>query len=98
MKYTDPGTPIDVSAAFSDDSVTVEVTDQGPGIPEGDETRIFDKFYRASPTIAGGVGLGLTICKGIVEAHGGRIWAKNHPGGGAVFSFTLPLEGKQPEL
>ncbi len=98
MKYTPPGTSIEISATYSDESVTVQVADRGPGIPLGDEQKIFDKFYRASPNVAGGVGLGLTISKGIIEAHGGKIWAKNRPDGGAVFSFTLPLEGKQPEL
>ena len=59
--------------------------------------RIFDKFHRGpSPRAAAGVGLGLTICRGIITAHGGRIWAENRPGGGAAFHFTLPLAGPSP--
>jgi len=70
----------------------VDVADRGPGFPPGEEARVFDKFYRvAGATTTAGVGLGLTICRGIVTAHGGRIWAENRPGGGAVFHFTLPL-------
>jgi two-component system sensor histidine kinase KdpD len=59
---------------------------------------VFDKFYRAHPANTRGVGLGLTICRGIVEAHGGHIWAENQPEGGAVFRFTLPLDGEPPEV
>jgi len=61
--------------------------------------RIFEKFYRLPREGAGGGGgLGLAICRGIVEAHGGRIWAENREGGGAVFRFALPLGGTPPEL
>ncbi len=70
----------------------VTVSDQGQGIPAGEEKRIFEKFHRvASEGNQGGAGLGLTICRSIVEAHGGRIWAENLPSGGAAFRFTLPL-------
>jgi len=96
VKYAPAGTPIDITASTREKEVLVEVADRGPGLPPGEEKRIFDKFYRAGPAREGGVGLGLTICQGIVEAHGGRIWAENRPGGGAVFRFTLPLEGAQP--
>jgi len=78
--------------------VVVEVADRGQGIPMGEEVRIFDKFYRAKPAREGGVGLGLTICRGIVEAHGGRIWAENRTGGGAVFRFAIPLPEEQPPI
>jgi two-component system sensor histidine kinase KdpD len=97
IKYTPPDTPIEISATAAPDAVTVAVADRGPGIPPGDEQRIFEKFYRAA-AITGGVGLGLAICKGMVEAHGGRIWAENRPGGGALFRFTLPLDGKPPQV
>jgi two-component system sensor histidine kinase KdpD len=97
-KYTPPQAEIELSAWDEGDQVVVEVADRGPGIPDGDEERIFDKFYRARPTTAGGVGLGLTICRTIIEAHGGRIWALNRPGGGAAFRFTLPLEGEPPQV
>ncbi len=97
IKYTPPHTPIEISAAVTDGAVRVDVADRGPGLPPGEENRIFDKFYRApAVSAASGVGLGLTICRGIVTAHGGRIWAENRPGGGAVFHFTLPLSAPPP--
>jgi two-component system sensor histidine kinase KdpD len=96
-KYTPAGTPIDIAAEQTDGVVRVDVLDRGPGIPPGEERRIFEKFYRAAHEgSATGVGLGLTICRGIVTAHGGRIWAENRAGGGAAFHFTLPLTGVQP--
>ena len=78
--------------------MVVEVADRGAGLKPGDEIRIFEKFYRARPTTTGGVGLGLAICRAIVEAHGGRIWAENRSGGGAAFRFTLPLDGEPPQV
>jgi two-component system sensor histidine kinase KdpD len=94
VKYTPPGTPVEISAAGVDGAVRVDVADRGPGLPPGEELRIFEKFYRVPvATATSGVGLGLTICRGIITAHGGRIWAENRPGGGAVFRFTLPLSG-----
>jgi two-component system sensor histidine kinase KdpD len=98
IKYTPPGSPIDLSAWAEGQEVIVEVADRGPGLPTGEEERIFDKFYRVQPTDAGSFGLGLTICRAIVEAHGGRIWATNRAGGGAVFRFTLPLAGEPPQV
>ena len=97
VKYTPLGTPIDISAEATPGIVRVEVADRGPGLSPEEETRIFDKFYRAPGTPSqGGIGLGLTICRGIITAHGGRIWAENRTGGGAVFRFTLPLTGAKP--
>jgi two-component system sensor histidine kinase KdpD len=98
IKYTPSGSPIDLSAWAEDQRVIVEVADRGPGLPPGEEERIFDKFYRVHPSDSGGIGLGLTICRAIVEAHGGRIWAANRAGGGAVFYFTLPLVGEPPQV
>ena len=97
-KYAPPGSVIEVSASAGNKEVVVEVADRGQGIPVGEEVRIFDKFYRAKPAREGGVGLGLTICRGIVEAHGGRIWAENRTGGGAVFRFAIPLSEEQPPI
>jgi two-component system sensor histidine kinase KdpD len=97
-KYAPAGTSIDLSASAGDHEVVVEVADRGQGIPAGEEVRIFEKFYRAKPAREGGVGLGLTICRGIIEAHGGRIWAENRSGSGAVFRFTIPLTEEQPPL
>jgi two-component system, OmpR family, sensor histidine kinase KdpD len=77
--------------------VVVEIADRGPGIPPGEELLVFEKFHRAvregSPT---GAGLGLAICRAILAAHGGRIWAENRPGGGASFRFALPIVGEPP--
>ncbi len=98
VKHTPSGSAIDLSASANDREVIVEVADRGPGIHAGEESRIFDKFYRAKPAREGGVGLGLTICRGIVEAHGGRIWAENRSGGGAVFRFSIPLPDQQPSV
>jgi len=93
-KYTPAGTPIEISAVPLDGMVRVDVADRGPGFATGEETRIFEKFYRAPSGVGtSGVGLGLTICRGIVTAHGGSIWAENREGGGAVLRFTLPLSG-----
>lgn len=98
-KYTPEGTEICVSArVLSNSEIDVEVADRGPGLPPGEEAKIFGKFYRAEKGRGGGVGLGLTICKGIVTAHGGRIWAESREGGGAAFHFTLPIEGSPPTI
>jgi two-component system sensor histidine kinase KdpD len=97
-KYTPAGSPLEISAHVQGPAVVVEVSDHGPGLGEGEEERIFDKFYRGQARgSSGGAGLGLAICKGVVEAHGGRIWAQNRPDGGAVFRFTLPLGPRPPD-
>ena len=96
IKYTPKETPLDLSAMLKGDSLLVELSDRGPGIPHGEEKRMFEKFVRGS-TARGGIGLGLTICQAIITAHGGDIWAENRPGGGTVFRFTLPITGK-PKL
>ena len=91
--------PIEISAAIRGSEVVVEVADRGPGIPAGEEKRVFEKFHRAAREgSAEGVGLGLTICRAIVSAHGGRIWVQNRAGGGASFQFALPIEGEAPRL
>jgi len=96
-KYTPAGTPIEISATVGPGIVTVSVADRGPGLAPGEEDRVFEKFYRGGDAPPGrGVGLGLTISRGIVIAHGGRIWAENRPEGGALFRFTLPLTGPAP--
>jgi two-component system sensor histidine kinase KdpD len=99
IKYTPSGTPVGISAWHGDGEITVEVADRGPGVPPGEEERVFEKFHRVeTQERPGGVGLGLTVCRGIVAAHGGRIWAANRPGGGAAFRFTLPLVGTPPSV
>jgi two-component system sensor histidine kinase KdpD len=91
LKYTPSGTPLEISALVQEKEILVAVADRGLGLPLGEEERIFEKFYQVSPGSARGAGLGLTICRSIIEAHGGRIWAANRTAGGAVFSFTIPL-------
>lgn len=89
--------PIEIRAMTRGDEITIDVSDRGPGIPAGEEERIFVKFHRtARDGNREGVGLGLTICRAIVSAHGGKIWALNRQGGGATFRFTIPLEGIPP--
>ncbi len=97
-KYAPSHSSIEVTAAVKDGAILVEIADRGPGIPPGEEGKIFDKFYRVHSQREGGVGLGLTICRGIIDAHGGRIWVDARPGGGAVFRFTLVLEKEQPAV
>jgi two-component system sensor histidine kinase KdpD len=90
-KHTPPGSPMELTAVAMEGAVQIEVADRGPGVSPQDSERIFEKFYRVHEKEGGGVGLGLTICKGIVTAHGGQIWVDARPGGGALFRFTLPL-------
>ncbi len=91
MKYTPPGTPIDLTASVREGWFTIELDDHGQGVSEGDLPQLFDKFYRGSHKDKSGAGLGLPICKGMVEIHGGTISAENRPGGGMRFKFSLPL-------
>jgi two-component system sensor histidine kinase KdpD len=99
IKYTPPATPIEVSAEETAGAVMVEVADRGPGLPPGEERLIFEKFHRTDPApSARGAGLGLAICQGIIQAHGGSIWAENRAGGGVALRFTLPLKDLPPRL
>jgi two-component system sensor histidine kinase KdpD len=98
IKHAPAGSPIEISAAMGEGGVTVEVADRGAGLRPGEEEQVFEKFYRGDPGTTRGAGLGLAICRGIVEAHGGRIGAANRPEGGAVFRFTLPITGMPPTL
>ena len=99
LKYTPAESPIEVTAEDGGGAVLIEVADRGPGLRPGEERRIFEKFQRAEagPTVRG-AGLGLAICRGIVHAHGGRIWAENRPGGGVTVRFTLPVKEAPPIL
>jgi len=98
-RYTPEGSPIEISAEITPFTVSISVADRGPGIPKGQEERLFEKFYRVQGESAqSGVGLGLPICRAIVEAHGGYIRAKNRGTGGAIFSFVLPLEQSPPAV
>jgi two-component system sensor histidine kinase KdpD len=93
LKYTPPGSPISISAAPTAFGIEVEVADRGLGIPAPERERIFDRFYRVGgDRPEAGTGIGLAICRGVIEAHGGRIWVEDREGGGSRFRFTLPLE------
>ena len=97
-KYTPAGSTVGVSARRHGIWLEVAVSDDGPGLPPGQEEAVFDKFVRGERESAKpGVGLGLAICRAIVEAHGGTIRAANRPEGGAAFVFTLPL-GTPPDM
>jgi two-component system, OmpR family, sensor histidine kinase KdpD len=95
LRYTPAGSPIEIGVQAIGDRMIISIADHGPGIPAADRERVFDKFYRVMETQTAriiGSGLGLAVSRGLVEAHGGRIWVENRKGGGAIFRFTLPLE------
>ena len=96
-KYAGPGTPIEINARAEGPEIVIEVADRGPGLLQGEENRVFEKFYRGRHGTVAGAGLGLAIARGIAIAHGGTLTAKNREGGGAVFTMTLPIEGEPPE-
>ncbi|MCS7220761.1 MAG: ATP-binding protein [Anaerolineae bacterium] len=101
IKYSPEGSPIEVTLTTglasekgqAEKTARVSVRDEGPGIAPEHHQRIFERFYRVNPSLAGGegVGLGLAISKAIVEGHGGKIWVESEPGKGSTFYFTLPL-------
>jgi two-component system sensor histidine kinase KdpD len=99
LRYTPAGTPIEIAAWANDTQVVVKVADEGPGLASDETARIFQRFYRGRAARAtgkeSGIGLGLTICEGIVKAHGGRIWAEPNTPSGVAFYFALPIE-RQP--
>jgi signal transduction histidine kinase len=93
IRHTPAEGAISITARDSVEEVQVEVSDTGEGIARQDQERLFERFYRtdqARSRTSGGAGLGLSIAKGIVEAHGGRIWVKSELGQGSTFGFTLP--------
>ncbi len=93
VKYTPPGGKVSLEAGAEGDRVRIRVTDTGIGVPEADVSRVFEEFHRADnarATERDGTGLGLAFARQVVERHGGRIWVENNPGGGSVFTFTLP--------
>jgi two-component system sensor histidine kinase KdpD len=110
LRYTPATSPIQISVRATSDHLLITVADHGPGIPPLEMERIFEKFYRVKriPSVyetgttstfdlissKQGSGLGLAVCQGFVQAHGGRIWVKNRENGGAEFQFTLPLMEK----
>jgi two-component system, OmpR family, sensor histidine kinase KdpD len=94
LKYSPPGSPISVSAGLKDKRVIIRVKDRGPGIPERERERVFDKFYRrqTTKTHVPGTGLGLYIAREIARAHGGDVWVEGEPGSGSEFCVALPLQ------
>jgi two-component system sensor histidine kinase KdpD len=99
IRYTPAGSPLEIFAEATLAGMEISVADHGLGIPKGSENKLFEKFYRVQHEAAqSGVGLGLAICRAIIEAHGGSIQAQNRPTGGAVFSFIIPLERTPPVM
>jgi signal transduction histidine kinase len=99
LEFTPQGGQVTLTARLDGTWVCLEVGDSGPGIAPEHLPFVFERFYRADPARArttGGAGLGLTIVKQLVEAHGGRVWVKNTPGAGSVFGFTLPVAVSSP--
>jgi two-component system sensor histidine kinase KdpD len=99
LKFSPPGTPLEIACRMAPAKAVLTVTDQGPGIPAGEEERIFDKLFRGTRTASTpGAGLGLAICRGIIQAHGGTIRAETLPGRGTRFLIELPVEGQPPDF
>ncbi|MBY0112915.1 MAG: sensor histidine kinase KdpD [Phycisphaerales bacterium] len=109
IRYTPPGTPISLSAWTADGQMFVRVTDEGPGLADDESAKVFQRFYRGRASKSGsaaggsspsstGMGLGLTICEGIIRTHGGRIWAEPNTPRGVAFMFSLPVEHPQPSM
>jgi two-component system, NtrC family, sensor histidine kinase KinB len=96
VRYTPSGGSITVRATEAQGRVRFEVRDTGPGIPAEYRERVFERYFRVPGTPAGGAGLGLSVAKDVVEAHGGEIGVVSEPGHGATFWFTLPVAPNQP--
>ena len=99
LKFSPAGSPLEIDCRVTDTRAVWTVADRGPGIPPGEEERIFDKLFRGRGTSGTpGAGLGLAICRGIIQAHGGTIRADAGPGPGARFIIELPIDGQPPDL
>lgn len=102
LRYTPADTPISVSAWTTEASIIIKVADEGPGLSDDERSRVFERFFRgraARPTgDRSGIGLGLTICEGIVKAHNGRIWTEANSPRGVAFLFSLPIDRPQPSV
>jgi two-component system sensor histidine kinase VicK len=101
IKYSPDGGVITMQGYAEKGELVVRVGDEGIGIPRGDLERVFERFYRVENEVtqqAGGVGLGLAVCRSIVEAHNGQMWVESTLGEGSTFFVTLPLEGGPREL
>lgn len=94
IKYT-PGGEIKISATQRKNELIVSVSDEGPGISRENQKKLFQSFEQLGVTnrrAMQGVGLGLRVCKALVEAHGGKIWVESEPGKGSTFSFSIPIK------
>jgi two-component system sensor histidine kinase KdpD len=98
IRYSPDSSPIDIDVVRAGDCAALEVADRGQGVTASERERLFEKFYRGAAKVKGdgGVGLGLTICRAIVQAHGGTITIQNRAGGGATVRFTVPFAEKAP--
>jgi len=90
LTHTPPGTPVELAVTRRAAEILFTVSDEGPGVPPEELPRLFEPFFRGSRAAAGGIGLGLSICRGIVEAHGGRVSASINAKGGLTVSIALP--------
>lgn len=98
LRYTPPGGTVELAVWQDHESIYFSVRDSGPGIDPKELGNVFERFYRTDKSrsrTGGGAGLGLAIAKGLIEAHGGKIWAESTPGEGSRFTFTIPLNGKR---
>ena len=94
IKFTEVAGYVAVSAVREDSQIRIRVADNGCGIPDLEQDRVFERFYRGPETApTRGSGIGLSLVKNIAQAHGGRAWAKNAAGGGAVVGFSIPVAG-----
>jgi len=91
LKFTPSGGRVSIGGYVDDGELRVAVADTGPGIPEEQRSRLFDRFWQARGADRRGLGLGLAIAKGIAEAHGGRLWVDSTVGEGSTFQFAIPL-------
>jgi two-component system sensor histidine kinase KdpD len=96
LKYTGQNSPLEIRARTVGGSIQIDFADRGPGLPNGEEERVFEKFYRGPKARGGGLGLGLSICRSILKAHGASITGSNREGGGAVFRIELPVPESPP--
>ncbi len=97
-RHTPAGAGVEIRVCRPHGRVRVEVSDRGPGLPPGDEEKVFEKFYQTATHGDSGFGLGLAIVKSVAEIHGGRAWAENRPGGGARIFLELSSSGEAPEV